>query len=91
MATGLSVVVPLIHGLSAFGLDLMNKKAFSYTMVAKLGCLLSGTLLYAVSLPYCTSKRTFDPDTSISTRPDFPKDGGLGNSICVDRTHSCTS
>lgn len=50
VATGMSVVAPLIHGLSIFGLDLMNKKAFSYTLVAKIGCLLSGTVLYAVSL-----------------------------------------
>lgn len=53
MATGMSVVAPLIHGLDVFGLDLMNKKAFTYTMVAKIGCLLSGTALYAVSLPFC--------------------------------------
>lgn len=53
VATGMSVVAPLIHGLDIFGLDLMNKKAFTYTMVAKIGCLLSGTALYAVSLPFC--------------------------------------
>lgn len=52
VATGMSVVAPLIHGLDIFGLDLMNKKAFTYTMVAKIGCLLSGTALYAVSLPF---------------------------------------
>ena len=46
----MSVVAPLIHGLSIFGLDLMNRKAFSYTLAAKIGCLLSGTVLYAVSL-----------------------------------------
>ena len=50
VATGMSVVAPLIHGLSIFGLDLMNRKAFSYTLAAKIGCLLSGTVLYAVSL-----------------------------------------
>ena len=52
MATGMSVVAPLVHGISVFGLDLMNKKAFTYTLVAKIGCLLSGTVLYAVSLPF---------------------------------------
>ncbi|KAF3389975.1 hypothetical protein DPV78_011728, partial [Talaromyces pinophilus] len=48
VVTGMSVVAPLIHGLDIFGLDLMNKKAFTYTMVAKIGCLLSGTALYAM-------------------------------------------
>lgn len=52
VATGMSVVAPLVHGISVFGLDLMNKKAFTYTLVAKIGCLLSGTVLYAVSLPF---------------------------------------
>jgi adiponectin receptor len=47
---GSSVVVPLIHGFSIFGLELMNKKAFTYTLIAKTGCLLPGTALYAVSL-----------------------------------------
>jgi adiponectin receptor len=54
VATGMSVVVPLIHGLSIFGLDLMGKKAFTYTLVAKIGCLLSATVLYAVSLKLCS-------------------------------------
>lgn len=53
VATGMSVVAPLIHGLKIYGLDLMKKKAFTYTMVAKMGCLLSGTALYAVSLRFC--------------------------------------
>jgi len=48
----MSVVAPLIHGISIFGLDLMNKKAFTYTLVAKMGCLLSGTALYWMSLPF---------------------------------------
>jgi len=52
VATGMSVVAPLIHGSRIFGLDLMNKKAFTYTLVAKMGCLLSGTALYSVSLPF---------------------------------------
>ena len=63
VATGMSVVAPLIHGLSIFGLDLMNKKAFTYTLVAKIGCLLSKTALYAVSLPLCPYRRKFDPNT----------------------------
>lgn len=46
----MSVVAPLLHGLNLFGLDLMNKKAFTYALVAKIGCLLSGTALYTVSL-----------------------------------------
>ena len=50
VATGSSVVVPLIHGLSIFGLELMNNKAFTYTLIAKIGCLLPGDALYAVSL-----------------------------------------
>ena len=59
----MSVVVPLIHGLNIFGLDLMNKKAFTYTMVAKVGCLLSGTTLYAVSLPFDPYRRRYNPNT----------------------------
>lgn len=50
VATGLSGVAPLIHGLSVFGMSQMMRKAFPYTL-AKAGCLLSGTLFYAVSLP----------------------------------------
>lgn len=64
VATGMSVVAPLIHGLSVFGLDLMNKKAFTYTIAAKIGCLLSGTGLYAVSIPLVsTSEERIYPDT----------------------------
>ncbi|KAH7031020.1 hemolysin-III related-domain-containing protein [Microdochium trichocladiopsis] len=51
VATGMSAAVPLIHGLNMFGLDLMNKKAFTYTMVAKVGCLLPGTGLYIIRFP----------------------------------------
>lgn len=58
LATGMSVVAPLIHGISIFGLDLMNKKAFSYTLVAKIGCLLPGTTLYAVSLPFFNTRES---------------------------------
>jgi len=57
VATGMSVVAPLIHGTSIFGLDLMNKKAFSYTLVAKIGCLLPGTALYAVSSPFSNARQ----------------------------------
>lgn len=61
VATGMSVVAPLVHGLSVFGLDLMNKKALTYTMVAKVGCLLPGTGLYAVRPPCCPYHGTTDP------------------------------
>jgi adiponectin receptor len=44
-------VAPLIHGLNVFGMSEMMRKAFPYTL-AKAGCLLSGTLFYAVSLPF---------------------------------------
>jgi hypothetical protein len=63
VATGISVVAPLIHGLDIFGLDLMNKKAFTYTIVAKIGCLLSGTALYAVSLLFFLYRRKIDLNT----------------------------
>ena len=71
VATGMSVVAPLIHGLDIFGLDLMNKKAFTYTMVAKIGCLLSGTAFYAVSLPFCLYRRKVDPNVIQKMR--FPE------------------
>jgi adiponectin receptor len=48
VATGMCGVAPLIHGLNVFGLSLMMRKAFPYTM-AKAGCLLSGVAFYAVS------------------------------------------
>ncbi|KAH7016044.1 hemolysin-III related-domain-containing protein [Microdochium trichocladiopsis] len=51
VATAVSVVAPLTHGLDIVGLDLMNKKGFTYTLVAKIGCLLSGTALYAMRFP----------------------------------------
>ena len=50
VATGLSGVAPLIHGLNVFGISQMMRKAFLY-ILAKAGCLLSGTSFYAVSLP----------------------------------------
>ncbi|KAM3460582.1 hypothetical protein NHJ6243_005753 [Beauveria neobassiana] len=66
VATGMSVVAPLIHGLDMFGLDLMNKKAFTYTMVAKVGCLLSGTALYAMRFPESWWPGKFDMCSSHS-------------------------
>lgn len=48
VATGLSGVAPLVHGLKIFRVSQMMRKAFLYTMV-KAGCLLSGTAFYAVS------------------------------------------
>ncbi|EGD93801.1 hypothetical protein TESG_01334 [Trichophyton tonsurans CBS 112818] len=63
VATGLSGVVPLIHALKVFGISQMMKKAFQYTL-AKAGCLLSGTIFYAVSLPSpdFARGREIDPD-----------------------------
>lgn len=49
VATGLSGLAPLIHGLIVFGTSQMMRKALPYTL-AKAGCLLSGTSFYAVSL-----------------------------------------
>jgi adiponectin receptor len=49
VATALSGVAPLIHGLIVFGMSQMMRKALPYTL-AKAGFLLSGTLFYAVSL-----------------------------------------
>lgn len=49
VATGLSGIAPLIHGLIVFGMSQMMRKAFPY-ILAKAGCLLSGTAFYAVSL-----------------------------------------
>ncbi|CAG8198045.1 unnamed protein product [Penicillium salamii] len=48
VVTGLCGVAPLIHGLIAFGMSQMMRKAFPSTL-AKAGCLLSGILFYAVS------------------------------------------
>ncbi|KAJ5873608.1 hemolysin-III family protein, partial [Penicillium subrubescens] len=45
VATGLSGVTPLIHGLNMFDMSQMMRKAFPYTL-AKAGFLLSGTLFY---------------------------------------------
>jgi len=51
VATGLSGLAPLIHGLIVFGPSQMMTKAFPYTLV-KAACLLSGTAFYAVSLSH---------------------------------------
>ncbi|KAI8395085.1 hypothetical protein FOFC_21577 [Fusarium oxysporum] len=50
VATGLSGVAPLIHGINLFGMSQMMRKAFPYTL-AKAGCLLFGTWFYVVCLP----------------------------------------
>ncbi|EGU71672.1 hypothetical protein FOXB_17820 [Fusarium oxysporum f. sp. conglutinans Fo5176] len=47
VATGLSGVAPLIHGINAFGMSQMMSKAFPYTL-AKAGCLLFGTWFYVL-------------------------------------------
>lgn len=62
VATGLSGVAPLIHGLFVFGMSQMMRKAFPYTM-AKAGCLLSGTAFYAVSLLISHTRENIDPNT----------------------------
>ncbi|PMD47894.1 hemolysin-III family protein [Hyaloscypha variabilis F] len=59
VATGLSGVAPLIHGLIVFGLSQMMKKAFPYTM-AKAVCLLSGTAFYATRFPESRYPGKFD-------------------------------
>jgi hypothetical protein len=55
VATGLSGIAPLIHGLILFGRSQMMRKALPYTL-AKAGCLLSGTSFYVVSLPISYAK-----------------------------------
>ncbi|EEQ30825.1 hypothetical protein McanMca71_002103 [Microsporum canis] len=59
VATGLSGVAPLIHGLNVFGMSLMMRKAFPYTL-AKAGCLLSGTSFYATRFPESRYPGKFD-------------------------------
>jgi hypothetical protein len=105
VATGLSGVAPLIHGLVVFGISEMMRKAFPYTM-AKAGCLLSGTLFYAVSLNNFALTREINPNTcgsedqvsrkSISwqIRPmgftfDFSRPGGMRRCGPVDRVPGC--
>jgi hypothetical protein len=73
--TGFSGTAPLTHGLVVFGMSQMIEKGFLYT-VAKAGCLIFGTLFYAVSFPIrCLFL------TDVGVRPDFPKADILGNSI----------
>lgn len=62
VATGLSGVAPLIHGLVVFGVSQMMRKAFPYTL-AKAGSLLSGTAFYAVSLPISHKLEEPSPNT----------------------------
>ncbi|TVY29114.1 ADIPOR-like receptor [Lachnellula hyalina] len=76
VATGLSGVAPLIHGLSVFGMSQMMRKAFPYTL-AKAGCLLSGTAFYAVSLPFA-HKGEIDPNTC-GSKTRFPESRYPGN------------
>jgi adiponectin receptor len=64
VATGLSGVAPLIHGLIVFGMSQMMRKAFPYTL-AKAGCLLFGTLFYAVSL-LIPRRREINPNACVS-------------------------
>ncbi|KAJ6035562.1 hemolysin-III family protein [Penicillium canescens] len=59
VATGLSGVAPLIHGLNVFGTSQMMRKAFPYTL-AKAGCLLSGTSFYATRFPESQYPGKFD-------------------------------
>jgi adiponectin receptor len=56
--TGFSGIAPLTHGLVVFGMSQMIEKGFLYT-VAKAGCLIFGTLFYAVSFPIT---KMFVPD-----------------------------
>jgi adiponectin receptor len=71
VATGMCGVAPLIHGFNVFGLSLMMRKAFPYTM-AKAGCLLSGVSFYAVSFPisYIREKLTL---THVVLKVRFPE------------------
>ena len=69
VATGLSGIAPLIHGLSVFGISQMMKKALPDTL-AKAGCLLSGTSFYAVSLPILQTEETL---TYMALKTRFPE------------------
>ncbi|KAL5344257.1 hypothetical protein ACLOAV_010761 [Pseudogymnoascus australis] len=89
VATGLSGVAPLIHGLIVFGMSQMMRKAFPYTL-AKAGCLLSGTLFYAVSLPISHTRRK-STLTHVVLRPGFLKVDILANSTYGALIRSFTS
>ena len=76
MATGLSGVAPLIHGLKVFDISQMMRKAFPYTLV-KAGCLLFRTAFYAVSLPrsHTRDKLTL---THVVLKTRFPESRYIG-------------
>ncbi|KAI3565804.1 hemolysin-III family protein [Fusarium oxysporum f. sp. albedinis] len=59
VATGLSGVAPLIHGINLFGMSQMMRKAFPYTL-AKAGCLLFGTWFYVTRFPESLYPGKFD-------------------------------
>ncbi|KAJ0128762.1 Uncharacterized protein HZ326_28141 [Fusarium oxysporum f. sp. albedinis] len=59
VATGLSGVAPLIHGINVFGMSQMMSKAFPYTL-AKAGCLLFGTWFYVTRFPESLYPGKFD-------------------------------
>ena len=88
VATGLSGVAPLIHGLYVFGISQMMRKALPYTL-AKAGCLLSGTSFYAVSLPDSDARAKLTL-TRVVLRLGFPNVGILANSTYVAPTRSVT-
>jgi predicted membrane channel-forming protein YqfA (hemolysin III family) len=79
VATGLSGLAPLIHGLYVFGVSRMMRKAFPYTL-AKAACLLSGTAFYAVSLLISHTREKL-AITHVVPRPGFPNVDILANSI----------
>lgn len=73
VATGLSGVAPLIHGLVVFGLSQMMRKALPYTL-AKAVCILSGTAFYAVSIsPFHTQTREKLTLTCVALKTRFPE------------------
>lgn len=72
VATGLSGVAPLIHGLHVFGMSQMMRKAFPYTL-AKAGCLLSGTSFYAVSLPISRTRDKLNLPNACGSKTRFPE------------------
>lgn len=67
VATGLFGLVPLIHGVSVFGISGMMRKALPYTLL-KAGCLLSGTAFYAVSLPFFAYNSKVDFDINLQDK-----------------------
>lgn len=104
VATGLSGIAPLVHGLNVFGMSKMMRKAFPYTM-AKAGCLLSGTAFYAVSLPNSHIREklilTHGSKGQVSWKPisgqirlmglpfDFSHPGGMRRCSPVDGVSGC--